>query len=129
MLQTLRETYKIDDKRIYATGHSNGGGFTYLLIEARNNVLAAAAPSAAAAIRALSRMKPKPIMHLIGEQDPLVKPEWQKMTIEGMKKLMVAAVKESLMLLIVRYIVPIPVIRLLYINIMAGIYFRRKLMQ
>src|SRR5476651_1982233 len=46
MLKTLHEQYKIDDKRIYATGHSNGGGFTYLLLETRNDILAAAAPSA-----------------------------------------------------------------------------------
>jgi polyhydroxybutyrate depolymerase len=84
MLKTLHDEYKIDDKRIYATGHSNGGGFTYLLIETRNEVLAAAAPCAAAAVRALSRIKPKPIMHIIGSQDPLVKPEWQEATIKGM---------------------------------------------
>ncbi|MDB5210042.1 MAG: esterase [Sediminibacterium sp.] len=87
MLKTLHEEYKIDDKRIYATGHSNGGGFTYLLLEARNDVLTAAAPSAAAAIRALTRIKPKPMMHIIGEKDPLVKPEWQEATIKGMLKI------------------------------------------
>jgi polyhydroxybutyrate depolymerase len=87
MLQTFRNEYKVDDKRIYATGHSNGGGFTYLLMETRSETLAAAAPSAAAAIRALQRIKPKPMMHIIGEQDPLVKPEWQQMTINGMLKL------------------------------------------
>ncbi len=84
ILKTFHEEYKIDDKRIYATGHSNGGGFTYLLIETRNDVLAAAAPSAAAAIRSLPRLKPKPIMHIMGEKDPLVKPEWQEATIKGM---------------------------------------------
>lgn len=84
MLKTLHEEYKIDDKRIYATGHSNGGGFTYLLMETRNEILAAAAPSAAAAIRVLGRIKPKPMMHIIGEKDPLVKPEWQEATIKGM---------------------------------------------
>ncbi len=87
MLQTLRKEYKIDDKRIYATGHSNGGGFTYLLMEARSDVLAAAAPCAAAAIRALPRIRPKPLMHIIGEKDPLVKPEWQEATINGMLKI------------------------------------------
>lgn len=86
MLKTLHEEYKIDDKRIYATGHSNGGGFTYLLMETRSEVLAAAAPCAAAAIRALSRIKPKPLLHIMGENDPLVKPEWQEATIKGMLK-------------------------------------------
>lgn len=87
MLKTFREAYKIDDKRIYATGHSNGGGFTYLLMETRNDVLAAAAPSAASAVLALSRIKPKPLMHIMGEKDPLVKPEWQEATIKGMLKI------------------------------------------
>lgn len=31
VLATLREKYKVDDRRIYSSGHSNGGGFTYLL--------------------------------------------------------------------------------------------------
>ena len=31
VLATLKKDYKVDEKRIYATGHSNGGGFTYLL--------------------------------------------------------------------------------------------------
>jgi polyhydroxybutyrate depolymerase len=84
MLKTFREEYKIDDKRIYATGHSNGGGFTYLLMETRSEVLAAAAPSAASAVRSLSRIKPKPMIHIIGEKDPLVRPEWQEATIMGM---------------------------------------------
>jgi polyhydroxybutyrate depolymerase len=86
MLKTLHEQYTIDDKRIYATGHSNGGTFTYLLLETRSDILAAAAPSAAAAIAAIPRIKPKPIMHIIGEKDPLVKPAWQEATINGMLK-------------------------------------------
>jgi len=55
MLKTLRQDYKVDNKRIYATGHSNGGGFTYLLWAMRGDT-----------------------MHIMGEQDNLVKPAWQK---------------------------------------------------
>ena len=86
MLKSFKQQFKIDDKRIYATGHSNGGSFTYLLLETRSDVLAAAAPSAAAAVLAVPRIKPKPIMHIIGEKDPLVKPAWQEATINGMMK-------------------------------------------
>jgi polyhydroxybutyrate depolymerase len=86
MLKTLHDDYKIDDKRIYATGHSNGGSFTYLLLETRSDVLAAAAPSAASAVLAIPRIKPKPILHIMGEKDPLVKPAWQEATINGMMK-------------------------------------------
>ena len=49
MLAQLRQQLKVDDKRIYSTGHSNGGGFTYLLWAARGEKFAAFAPSAAAA--------------------------------------------------------------------------------
>jgi poly(3-hydroxybutyrate) depolymerase len=43
----LRKDYKTDAKRIYATGHSNGGEFTYLLWHARGKEFAAFAPSGA----------------------------------------------------------------------------------
>src|SRR4051812_2379104 len=33
LLVKLKHDYKVDEHRIYATGHSNGGGFTYLLWE------------------------------------------------------------------------------------------------
>jgi polyhydroxybutyrate depolymerase len=78
MLKTMREDYKVDDKRIYATGHSNGGGFTYLLWAQRGDVFSAVAPSAAVAGRIVNLLKPLPAMHLMGEKDPLVRPEWQR---------------------------------------------------
>ena len=49
MLKTLRTDYKIDNSRIYATGHSNGGGFVYLLWATRASEFAAFAPTATAA--------------------------------------------------------------------------------
>ncbi|WP_167437781.1 alpha/beta hydrolase family esterase [Pedobacter miscanthi] len=79
MLKTLRTDYKIDDTHIYATGHSNGGGFTYLLWATRADVFAAFAPSSAVSRKAVGMLKPKPAMHIMGEQDPLVKPEWQRL--------------------------------------------------
>ena len=78
IMKTLRHDYKIDEKRIYATGHSNGGGFTYLLWAVRGDLFAAFAPSAAVGGRVIAQLKPKPVMHIMGEKDPLVKPQWQK---------------------------------------------------
>ncbi len=49
MLASLKKDYKVDAKRIYSTGHSNGGGFTYLLWATRGEHFAAYAPSASAA--------------------------------------------------------------------------------
>ena len=88
VLASLRNDYKVDERRIYATGHSNGGGFTYLLWSARGDVFAALAPSAACAPTWAVRMqKPKPILHVAGEQDELVKFEWQKRTMEAVRSL------------------------------------------
>lgn len=86
MLKTLQKDYKVDNKRIYATGHSNGGGFTYLLWAARSDIFAAVAPSSSSS-RVIAQLKPKPMLHIMGEKDPLVKPEWQKITIAQVMKL------------------------------------------
>src|SRR5207237_2862753 len=87
MLASLKSDYKIDERRIYSTGHSNGGGFTYLLWAARGDVFAAMAPSSATAARHQKDLKPKPVLHVAGEQDPLVKFEWQKMTMDRLRQL------------------------------------------
>ena len=89
MLAKLKADYKVDTKRIFCTGHSNGGGFTYLLWATRGDVFAALAPSAAAAggmAQQMTGLKPKPLMHLAGEKDPLVKFEWQKQVMEAVRK-------------------------------------------
>lgn len=83
MLASLRKDYLVDDKRIFVTGHSNGGAFTYLLWAARGDTLAAVAPTSAAALRFLDQLKPKPAFILGGQNDPLVKFVWQQNTINA----------------------------------------------
>jgi polyhydroxybutyrate depolymerase len=85
VLARLRADYKVDDKRIYATGHSNGGGFTYLLWAERGDVFAAVAPSAAVA-RYVDKLKPKPVLHLAGSKDPLVKFTWQERMMDALRR-------------------------------------------
>jgi polyhydroxybutyrate depolymerase len=87
VLANLKSEYRVDEKRLYATGHSNGGGFTYLLWAARGDRFAAVAPSAAAAARNLGLLKPKPVLHVAGENDPLVKFAWQKQTMDALRRL------------------------------------------
>ena len=87
MLASLREDYRVDDRRVYCTGHSNGGGFTYLLWAERGDVFAAVAPAAAVDAKSLPKLKPKPVFHVAGESDPLVKFAWQKMMIAGLLRL------------------------------------------
>lgn len=88
ILKSLRETDKIDDQRIYATGHSNGGGFTYLLWAARRSEFAALAPSAAGGGNSRSgrALQPLPILHVAGEKDDIVPFEAQKRTMDAARK-------------------------------------------
>ena len=85
LLAKAKAQYAVDTNRVYSTGHSNGGGFTYLLWETRPDVFAAFAPSGAATARAAT-LRPKPVLHIMGDNDPLVKPQWQTMTIEAVRK-------------------------------------------
>ena len=85
VLARLKQENHVDAKRIYCTGHSNGGGFTYLLWLTRGEVFAAVAPSAAAATYA-RQLKPKPVLHFAGENDPLVKFAWQQLTMTAVRK-------------------------------------------
>lgn len=97
VLRSLKEDYKVDANRIYSTGHSNGGAFTYLLWESRAEHFAAVAPSASISPGARTSRaalfspdtkkdaKPGtsgnrliPILHVAGENDPLVKFHWQQ---------------------------------------------------
>ena len=73
ILASLQKEQKIDPRRIYVTGHSNGGAFTYLLWAKRGDILAAVAPSAAIATGSLSDMKPIPVLHIAGQADSLVR--------------------------------------------------------
>ena len=86
-LAALKKDFKVDDGRIFATGHSNGGGFTYLLWAVRGDVFAAVAPAAAIAGRVLARLKPKPVMHVAGRNDTLVRFAWQERTMAAMRQL------------------------------------------
>jgi polyhydroxybutyrate depolymerase len=89
ILKTLREQHQIDEKRVYVTGHSNGGFFTYLLWAERGDQLAAIAPSAshANAIRArLSSLRPLPIMHIAGEQDTTIPFRNQRQSMDAIKQ-------------------------------------------
>jgi len=83
VMKTMLDQRGVDSARVYATGHSNGGGFSYLLWVTHPDLFAAIAPSAAGA-RALREADPTPlpIMHFAGRNDPLVKFRNQKATMK-----------------------------------------------
>lgn len=87
VLAGLEKDYRVDKKHVYATGHSNGGAFTYLLWAARGDRLAAVAPSAALLVENFQMLKPKPVLHVAGQNDPLVKFAWQERMMDGVRKL------------------------------------------
>ncbi|MCW3099127.1 MAG: esterase, partial [Chthonomonadaceae bacterium] len=86
VLASLKKQYKVDDQRIFVTGHSNGGSFTYLLWAERGDTFAAVAP-AAAFTRAAYSLKPKPAMHIAGENDELVRFPLQQRMMESVRKI------------------------------------------
>lgn len=86
MLDRIKSEAKVDPRRIYSTGHSNGGGFTYLLWSVRGDRFAAVAPCAAAALTIADKLSPKPVFHLAGREDMLVQFSWQEQTIEILRK-------------------------------------------
>ncbi len=87
VLASMKADYPVDERRIYATGHSNGGGFTYLLWARRGEAFAAFAPVAAAAGPYFREAKPKPVFHAASEKDPLVTFAMQTRTLDRVKKL------------------------------------------
>lgn len=86
VLKSLRQDYKVDESRIYSMGHSNGGSFTYILWSERPDIFAATAPSGSAALKIRGKLVPKPVLHIAGDNDPLVKYSWQTMMIESVKQ-------------------------------------------
>jgi polyhydroxybutyrate depolymerase len=87
VLARLDRDYKVDRRRLFSTGHSNGGAFTYLLWAERGEILAAVAPSAGIPAENQTKLKPKPIMQIAGEKDTMVKFEWQQKAIAAVRKL------------------------------------------
>lgn len=87
VLDSLKKEFKVDPKRVYATGMSNGGRFTYVLWAMRPNVFAAYAPIAGPMTVGSRKLRPAPVMVVTGEADPLVKIAKQREQIEYLKKL------------------------------------------
>ncbi len=69
MLARLREQYWIDVRRIYATGFSNGGRFSYILWSQLANVFAAFGICAGLVREPVHLTVSKPLLHIAGERD------------------------------------------------------------
>ena len=80
-LASLREAYNVDADRIYATGFSNGGMFTYLLWAERPGIFAAYAPVAGRLRESVELTQPRPVFHVAGRRDRQVTFEDQEAAI------------------------------------------------
>jgi len=72
VLETMRAKFQVDNRRIYATGFSNGGMFTYVLWGTRENTFAAFAAVAGRIVPAVHLTEPKPVLVIAGEHDTTV---------------------------------------------------------
>lgn len=83
----VKKAHKIDEKRVYATGQSNGGGFVYLLWATRGDKVAAVAPSSEAiGLRFLKELKanPKPVLHFAGRKDTIAPFDKQRKLLDAL---------------------------------------------
>jgi polyhydroxybutyrate depolymerase len=85
-LASLREKYKVDDARIYATGFSNGAVFTYLLWAERPNVFAAFAAVAGRLGTSVLPAVPKPLLQVGGKADGNIRFELQEQAMETARR-------------------------------------------
>jgi polyhydroxybutyrate depolymerase len=86
ILADLNKQYPVDERRIYSMGHSNGAAFSYVLWQARPEVLAAIGSVAGSLTVKAKDMKPMPVIHVAGEKDPIVKFAWQEMTFAAVRR-------------------------------------------
>lgn len=81
-LGSLRAKYRIDDIRVYATGFSNGAMFTYLLWAERPALFAAYAPIAGRLRPTVQPSMRRPLLHVAGVQDAMVRYADQQAAVE-----------------------------------------------
>lgn len=86
VLADLKKERAVDERRIYSMGHSNGAAFSYVLWQARPDVLAAIGSVAGSLTIKARDLKPLPVIHVAGENDPLVKYAWQEATFVAVRR-------------------------------------------
>jgi polyhydroxybutyrate depolymerase len=82
MVETLRQKYAVDDTRIYSTGFSNGGTFSYLLWAERAQTLAAIGEVAGRLWDSEHLTQPRAALAIAGQADTTDPFALQQQTIE-----------------------------------------------
>jgi polyhydroxybutyrate depolymerase len=86
VLATMHRRFNVDDRRVYATGFSNGAFMTLMLWTIRGGTFAAFAP-VAGGIRGWNPPSARPVFYIGGARDPLVKPDTQRTTIAKIRSI------------------------------------------
>jgi polyhydroxybutyrate depolymerase len=73
VVASLEKRFDVDPHRIFATGFSNGAGFTYLLWTERSSVFAAFAPVAGRLAASVRPSVKRPVFHVAGRIDGTVR--------------------------------------------------------
>lgn len=87
ILTDLKKQYPVDERRIFSMGHSNGAAFSYLLWQARPEMVAAIGSVAGGLRGDVKGLPPLPVIHIAGEKDPVVKFSWQQATFAAVRKI------------------------------------------
>jgi polyhydroxybutyrate depolymerase len=87
IINTARKEWKCSEKRIYVTGHSNGGGFVYYLWGQNPMPFAAIAPVSAGGERMIHDAKPCPILIIGAKNESIFLWETQKQAIDAARSI------------------------------------------
>lgn len=87
ILVKLRNDYQIDEHRVFVTGFSNGGYFSFLLWAERGSRIAALGICAAMLTPAVHITRPRAVMQIAGENDPIAEFAKQAKTMEEERRI------------------------------------------
>lgn len=85
LLKWANDKQHVDAKKVFITGHSNGGGFVYFLATQRGDRIRAAAPSSAGPSTRAKEFPMIPVFHLAGQKDPIVPFANQQKCVDALK--------------------------------------------
>ncbi|NOT59132.1 MAG: hypothetical protein HOP19_02785 [Acidobacteria bacterium] len=88
VIAQMRKDYQIDDRRIYAVGHSNGARFVNVLWKMRGEQFAAFCSAAAQGGLMIRGAVPRSLFALAGERDPLVPYGGQVLSLEVARQIL-----------------------------------------
>lgn len=96
MLKELKLQYKVDEKRVYACGMSNGASFCFLLLTERPQHFSAFAPVAGVGKPFLARARtPRPVLMINGKADHLISFQSAERTRDFLRRLNGCGTKEE----------------------------------